>query len=647
MTATAKTGARGKAAKKKTSAGKNLRGLLPYLGRYKGAIAIGLLTLVVMGLIGSVVPLTTGIMTDTVAGSQRPFEHATRGAHDVAPLNWLSNLVPYYQPNSRRTLGIYCLILIVCIAMKGILSFVTRWILIGVSRDIEFDIRNDLLDRLLVMEPEFYVRNRTGELMSRATNDLNAVRMVLGPGIMYSGTTLVTMVASISVMLVLSKSLTLWVLLPTPVVAVAVWYFGKVIHELYETIQAALATLSAKVQENLSGVRVIRAYAQEEAEIKGFDEPNRDYVAKNVKLIRTWSMFMPSLQTMIGTTFLIVLWQGGYRVLNGQMSLGSLITFNTYLGFLVWPMIALGWVTNIFQRGAASMGRLNYILTAKPQIDDRYAKIAMGSPVSGEIEFRNLTFAYPTAISGNGSNGAGANGHGGEARPVLRNINLKIPAGSTVAIVGPTGSGKTTLAALIARLWEAPDEQLLIDGRPIREWPLETLRRAIGYVPQDTYLFSETVGGNIAFGLEKHEEPQILEAAQVANLHSDVEEFAKRYETMVGERGITLSGGQKQRSAIARAVIRDPRILILDDSLSAVDTQTEEKILGRLRGVMRGRTTILIAHRTSTVRDADQIVVVKDGGIIENGTHEELLERGGYYADLYQKQLLEEELERA
>jgi ATP-binding cassette, subfamily B, multidrug efflux pump len=647
MTATAKTGARGKAAKKKTSAGKNLRGLLPYLGRYKGAIAIGLLTLVVMGLIGSVVPLTTGIMTDTVAGSQRPFEHATRGAHDVAPLNWLSNLVPYYQPNSRRTLGIYCLILIVCIAMKGILSFVTRWILIGVSRDIEFDIRNDLLDRLLVMEPEFYVRNRTGELMSRATNDLNAVRMVLGPGIMYSGTTLVTMVASISVMLVLSKSLTLWVLLPTPVVAVAVWYFGKVIHELYETIQAALATLSAKVQENLSGVRVIRAYAQEEAEIKGFDEPNRDYVAKNVKLIRTWSMFMPSLQTMIGTTFLIVLWQGGYRVLNGQMSLGSLITFNTYLGFLVWPMIALGWVTNIFQRGAASMGRLNYILTAKPQIDDRYAKIAMGSPVSGEIEFRNLTFAYPTAISGNGSNGAGANGHGGEARPVLRNINLKIPAGSTVAIVGPTGSGKTTLAALIARLWEAPDEQLLIDGRPIREWPLETLRRAIGYVPQDTYLFSETVGGNIAFGLEKHEEPQILEAAQVANLHSDVEEFAKRYETMVGERGITLSGGQKQRSAIARAVIRDPRILILDDSLSAVDTQTEEKILGRLRGVMRGRTTILIAHRTSTVRDADQIVVVKDGGIIENGTHEELLERGGYYADLYQKQLLEEELEQA
>ncbi len=643
MSAAPTTRTAGKAAK--TSAGKNLRGLLPYLGKYKGAIAFGLLTLALMGLIGNIVPLTTGIITDTLAGSTRPFEIATHGAHDVTPLNWLSNLVPYYQPHSRRSLWIYSLILIGCITLKGLMSFSTRWILIGVSRDIEFDIRSDLLDRLLVMEPEFYVRNRTGELMSRATNDLNSVRMVLGPGIMYSGTTFVTMVLSVSVMLILSKSLTLWVLLPAPLVAVAVWYFGKVIHELYEIIQAALATLSAKVQENLSGVRVIRAYAQEEAEIKGFDAPNRDYVAKNVRLIRTWSMFMPSLMAMVGTTFVIVLWQGGSRVLTGQMSLGSLITFNFYLGFLVWPMIALGWVTNIFQRGAASMGRLNYILTAEPQIDDRDAKIPKGTPIAGEIEFRNLTFTYPTAISGNGN--GGSNGHGAESRPVLRNINLKIPPGTTLAIVGPTGSGKTTLAALVTRLWEAPEGQILIDGRPIREWPLETLRRAIGYVPQDTYLFSETVGENIAFGLEQHQEPQILEAAQIANVHEDVQDFANRYETMVGERGITLSGGQKQRSAIARAVIRDPRILILDDSLSAVDTQTEEKILGRLRGVMRGRTTILIAHRTSTVRDADQIVVVKDGAIIESGTHEELLARGGYYADLYQKQLLEEELERA
>jgi ATP-binding cassette subfamily B multidrug efflux pump len=630
----------------KTSGWQNLRGLLPYLGRYKGAIIFGLLTLALMGLIGNIVPLATGIITDTLAGSPKPFQAPPEKQGATTPgTDWLGDLIPYYAPHSRHTVAIYCLVVIVCIALKGLMSFATRWILIGISRDIEFDIRNDLLDHLVVLEPEFYVRNRTGELMSRATNDLNSVRMVLGPGIMYSGTTIVTMVLAIALMLKLSPSLTLWVLLPVPVVAVAVWYFGKVIHELYEKIQAALATLSARVQENLSGVRVVRAYAQEAAEIKGFDEPNREYVAKNVLLIRTWSMFMPSLQAMIGTAFLIVLWQGGYRFLHGQMSLGSLITFNTYLNFLVWPMVALGWVTNIFQRGAASMGRLNYILTAKPQIDDRCATLPPNTPLAGEIEFRNLTFKYPTAAAS--TNGNKADGHGGEASPVLRNINLSIPAGSTLAIVGPTGSGKTTLAALIARLWEAPNGQILVDGRPIREWPLQTLRRAIGYVPQDTYLFSETLGENIAFGLERHEPDQLLQAADVACLHHDVQDFANRYETMVGERGITLSGGQKQRSAIARAVIRDPRILILDDSLSAVDTQTEEKILGKLRGIMRGRTTILIAHRTSTVRDADQIVVLKDGAIIECGTHDELLARGGYYSDLYQKQLLEEELERA
>jgi ATP-binding cassette subfamily B protein len=643
----ARTTVRAEAANKpkKSSSWVNLRGLVPYLARYKGSIALGLLTLALMGLIGNIVPLATGVITDTLAGSQRPFERTTHGAADVVPLSWLSNLLPYYEPHSRRTLLIYCCIVVVCIAIKGVMSFLTRWVLIGISRDIEFDIRNDLLDRLLVMEPEFYVRNRTGELMSRATNDLNSVRMVLGPGIMYSGTTIVTMVLSITIMAILSKSLTLWVLLPVPIVAVAVWYFGQIIHQLYEKIQASLATLSARVQENLSGVRVVRAYAQEAAEISAFDEPNREYVAKNVLLIRTWSMFMPSLTAMIGTTFLIVLWQGGYRVLHGQISIGALITFNTYLNFLVWPMIALGWVTNIFQRGAASMGRLSYILTAKPQIDDRNAKVPTGTPIAGEIEFRNLSFAYPTTISANGNKGA--NGGGTAAQPVLRNINLKIPAGSTLAIVGPTGSGKTTLAALIARLWEAPNSCLLIDGRPITEWPLETLRRAIGYVPQDTYLFSETVGENIAFGLETHRHEQILEASGIACLDSDVQDFAQRYDTMVGERGITLSGGQKQRSAIARAVIRNPRILILDDSLSAVDTHTEEKILSRLGRVMHGHTTILIAHRTSTVREADGIVVLKDGTIIEQGTHDELLARGGYYADLYQKQLLEEELEQA
>jgi ATP-binding cassette subfamily B multidrug efflux pump len=634
---------------------KDLRGLVPYLRRYTGGIIFGLLTVVLMSFIGNALPLATGIMTDTLAGNPVPFEHTTpAGAPVVLGMNAskLSNSIPFYAPSSRRTLGIYCLIVVVCVAIKGLLSFSARWVLIGVSRDIEFDIRNDLLKRLLILEPEFYVRNRTGELMSRATNDLNAVRMVLGPGIMYSATTISTMILAIFVMVALSPSLTLWVLLPAPVVAVAVWFFGKTIHELYEQIQAALATLTARVQENLSGVRVVRAYAQEQAEIRGFDEPNREYVSRNIKLIRTWSMFMPSLQALIGTTFLIVLWQGGHQLFRGQISLGALIAFNGYLALLVWPMIALGWVTNIFQRGAASMGRLIYILTARPNIDDRNATVPEGSKPRGEIEFRHLTFTYPTTLSGASSNGASksngtAKSNGGGPHPVLRDIHLKVPAGSTLAIVGPTGSGKTTLAALIARLWEAPDDCVLIDGLPIREWPLTTLRQSIGFVPQDTYLFGETVGGNIAFGLPEYDDQRVREAAEIASLHGDVQDFGKAYETMVGERGITLSGGQKQRAAIARAVVRDPRILILDDSLSAVDTQTEERILSGLRGVMQGRTTILISHRTSTVRDADQIVVLVEGAIAECGTHDELLARGGYYADLYQKQLLEEELERA
>jgi ATP-binding cassette subfamily B protein len=639
MSSVAQSAATKTPAQPHVSAWKNLRGLLPYIGRYTGRVLLGLLMLGAMGIVGNLPPLIFGAIVDALSGNPLP-SAISHGM--MRPL--LSPLFPYYHPGSRQTLLVFCLAVVLVVAVKGVFSFWTRWILIGVSRDIEYDLRNDLLAKLLVMEPEFYVRNRTGELMSRSTNDLNAVRMVLGPGIMYSAQTLVTMILAVALMVKLSPWLTLWVLLPVPVVAFVVRHFAKMIHELYEKIQAALATLSALVQENLSGVRVVRAYQQEDAEITKCGVQNREYVARNMRLIRMWSMFSPSLQALIGTTFLIVLWKGGVQVMRGTISLGTLMAFYAYLGQLIWPMIALGWVTNIFQRGAASMGRVNHILEAQPAINDAEARGADGGEIRGEIEFRHLTFSYPTASSGRtrGLGDAGAqNGH-----PVLQDITLRVRAGSTLAIVGPTGSGKSTLAALVARLWEAPSGSLWLDGRPIREWPLAELHRAIGFVPQDTFLFSDTVRENIAFGVANAPLEGVREASLVSSIHGDIRDFPQQFETLVGERGITLSGGQKQRTALARAVIRQPKILILDDALSSVDTDTEEKILRRLRDVMRRRTTILISHRCSTVRHADQIVVLREGRIVERGTHEELLALGGYYYDLYQKQLLEEELEQ-
>src|SRR5277367_1368780 len=596
---------------KKPSGWDQLKTLIPYVKRYKAMTGLGLVTNTLTGLVGALPQLVIGAITDCLTGSPKTLETLQGWARTI-----LSPLFSLYAPLSRTALGKFCVILIVIMAVKGFFSFWSRWILIGVSREIEFDLRNDLFDRFLAMDPEFYVRNRTGDLMSRATNDLNAVRMVLGPGIMYSATTIVTMVVAIFFMFRLSPSLTLWVLLPVPVVAFAVRYFGETIHRLSEQIQAALGALSTRAQENLTGVRVIRAYAQEQPEIEAFDKANRDYVDQNIKLISTWSLFFPFLTALIGVTFVILLGKGGTDVIDHRFTVGTMWAFYWFLGQLVFPMIALGWVTNIFQRGAASMGRLNYILNAKARIgdiggateasgngagavagrngDSARAAAATNAPtaaaesdIRGEIEFRHLTFTYPTARNEDGTGGG----------PVLRDINLYVPAGSTLAIVGPTGSGKSTLAALIARLWDAPPGTLFLDGRSIRDYPLAEVRRAIGYVLQDTFLFSDTLRENIAFGVNTAEEEHIFQAADIANISGEIQGFPLRYETMVGERGITLSGGQKQRTSIARAVLRQPKIMILDDALSSVDTDTEERILRRLRDVMRARTSILISHR--------------------------------------------------
>ena len=524
---------------------------------------------------------------------------------------------------TRERLIFFAGLIIGLTAMEGVFRFLQRWLMIGVSRRIEYDLRSDVFDHLARLPLGFYQKNFTGDLMSRATNDLSNVRMLLGPGLMYPAETIMRIVFSTAVMLSIDWKLTIVALLPLPLISVGVYQFGRRIHVLSEKSQQRLADMSARVQESFSGIRVIKVFLQEDYERGEFNVRNQALKDKNMDMIKVQSVFFPTMQFTIGFATVVVLWFGGRQVVGGSISVGNFVTFTMYLSMLAFPMIAVGWVMNLFQRGRAAMGRLNFILDTEPDIKD--SSDVLDHEIQGEIEFRDLSFSY---------NGVS----------VLQNISLRIPLGGTLAIVGPTGSGKSTLAQLVPRLYNAPPETVFVDGIPIERLPIERLRQAIGFVPQDTFLFGETLSENIAFGVDNTSREKVEEAARISYMENDIKEFPDRFETVVGERGITLSGGQKQRTAISRAVMRNPKILILDDALSSVDTYTEEKILNELQAVMRDRTSILISHRVSTVKHADEIVVLDSGRIIERGTHDELLALGAEYADLYQRQLLEDEL---
>jgi len=578
--------------------------LKPYLLRYKKTLFLGLLTVIGSNAFTVAQPLFLGEAVDAL---KRGIESHTYISSDI--VMWAALIVGFSF-------------------VASIFTYLTRQTIIVVSRHIEYDLRNDLLSHLQKLSYSYFQNKPTGDLMAHATNDISAVRNVVGPGIMYPSDTITTLIFVLIMMFTRDWQLTLLALIPMPFVSFVVYRLGKRINKIFMERQKQFSLLTTRAQETLSGVRVIRAYVRETYEEERFRKLSREYLKINLILAKVQSIMWPLMFILVGFSLIITIFFGGLKVIDGRMTIGTLTAFTTYLGMLIWPMIAFGWVTNLVQQGAASMDRLASIMDTEPEIQDTERTDRSIENIQGNIEFRGVSFAHKNA-----------------AQPTLKNINLKIESGMTVAVVGYTGTGKSTLINLIPRLYEITGGELLIDGIDIQKIPLEVLRSNIGFVPQETFLFSETIAENIRYGVDNNYEEDLNTAAEISQIAKEVMEFPKQYETMIGERGITLSGGQKQRSSIARAIMRNPKILILDDTLSAVDTYTEERILHRLREFMKGRTSIIISHRISTVKDADLIVVLQNGEIVERGTHDKLVAFNGIYADLHQKQLLEQELE--
>ncbi len=578
---------------------KNLRTLKKYFLRYKIALITGIFFIIVSNAFTVYVPI---IIKDSLNDLQ--------------------------QGIAENKLVEYALLIVGSTLMAGIFRFMIRQTIIVISRKIEYDLRQDFWEYIQHLSLRFFQNNSTGNIMAHATNDISAVRMFIGPAVMYSIDTGVRIIIVISIMSMISWEVTLWSLIPLPFLSFLVYVVGKKVHKRFTLIQEKFADLTTKAQENFSGIRVIKSYVAEEREVAEFDRLSREYLARNMKLVKIQALFQPTLFLITGMSIIIAIWAGGTAVINKTLMIGDVTALIMYLGILIWPMIAFGWVINIIQQAEASMARLNKLWSEELEIADVGEENSLVNEVKGEVEFRNVSFKY------------------GENLPfVLQNLNLKIPAGHSLAIMGNTGSGKTTMINLIPRLFDATEGEVLLDGVNIKDISLKTVRRSIGFVPQEAFLFSETIKNNICYGKPDATESEITERAKIAQFSKDVLEFPEGFETVVGERGITLSGGQKQRASLTRALMTDPEILILDDSFSAVDTHTEEDILQGLRGFMKNRTTLMVSHRVSTVKDADKIVILDKGMIAEEGTHDELIKLNGLYAGIYNRQLLEQEIE--